>query len=186
MLCFAAKIAVIVICAVSALIVVVLSAVYTKRAIDRRLASVGVQEEVQVEEQHYLLGSEEPSGFGGGLAVAPAGHDDSSTHRGVMVSVETPVLVRRSSSCGDASKLHSQHQQQLQQPLHTLTDAATGNWGLRVAQKLGFSAGSSGRQKLKASEDLEADATGAMHCDNATSSSTGNCSKSSCLSRTSR
>eukprot|EP00878_Enallax_costatus_P004668 GHUV01004916.1.p1 GENE.GHUV01004916.1~~GHUV01004916.1.p1 ORF type:complete len:449 (+),score=138.08 GHUV01004916.1:667-2013(+) len=72
----AAKIVIIVLCAVSALVVVVASAVYTKRAIDRRLAHVHVHEEVRVEEQHFLLG----------------GVQDTA-QRGVMVSVETPVVV---------------------------------------------------------------------------------------------
>lgn len=77
----AAKIVIIVLCAVSALVVVVLSAVYTRRAIDRRLAHVHVHEEVRVEEQHVLLGAD-------------------AMHRGVVVSVERPVVLadRHSSS----------------------------------------------------------------------------------------
>lgn len=64
----------------------VLSAVYTKRAIDRRLAHVHVHEEVRVEEQHFLLG----------------GAQDTA-QRGVLVSVETPVVVADgSSSSGEA------------------------------------------------------------------------------------
>lgn len=78
---FAAKIVIIVVGIVSALVVMVLSAVYTKRAIDRRLAHVHVHEEVQVEEQHLLLGSRQ-----------------ASTSSGVVVSVETPVVVAAGSS----------------------------------------------------------------------------------------
>lgn len=76
----AAKIAIIVVGAVTAVVVVVLSAVYTKRAIDRRLAQLQVHEEVRVEEQHFLLGEAE-----GGTAGP----------HGVVVSVETPLLTVR-------------------------------------------------------------------------------------------
>jgi hypothetical protein len=87
-----AKIAIIVTGAVSALAVVVLSGVYTKRAIDKRLAQVHVHEEVEVEEQHFLLGSS------GGAAAAAEG-DDGEVMRGVVVSVEAPrYVVERSGS----------------------------------------------------------------------------------------
>lgn len=155
----AAKIAVIVICAVSALIVVVLSAVYTKRAIDRRLASVHLEEEVHVEERHYLLGSgsnhgdEEAPRFGAAVATAPAGESEASTHRGVMISVETPMLVRRSSST-EAGSRSSQ-----QQPLRTLDTNSQPSWGARVASRLGFGGGSSSvsTRKVKVTDDFDAE-----------------------------
>jgi hypothetical protein len=88
----AAKIAIIVTGAVSALAVVVLSGVYTKRAIDKRLAQVHVHEEVEVEEQHFLLGSS-------GGATAAADGNDVGVMQGVIVSVEAPrYVVERSGS----------------------------------------------------------------------------------------
>jgi hypothetical protein len=156
----AAKIAVIVICAVSALIVVVLSAVYTKRAIDRRLASVHIEEEVVVDEQHFLLGAsgsshddEETALTASTAAGAPAGEHGS--RHGVMISVETPMLVVRRSSSEPGSKQ--------QQPLRTLGDSSGVNqlgWGARVASRLGLGAGSSSgsTRKLKVTDDFDADA----------------------------
>jgi hypothetical protein len=174
-LCPAAKIALIVICAVTALIVVVLSAVYTKRAIDKRLASVHVEEEVHVEEQHhhYLLGSGSQSGdgdleeeLGPRSGPAAAGEGDglhgsgSNARRGVLVSVETPMLVvHRASSSGGSSR--GPQQQSQQQQLRTVAvDGRQPGWGARVAQKLGFGPGSSSDakpRKLKVSEDLDGD-----------------------------
>jgi hypothetical protein len=91
-----AKIAIIATGAVSALAVVVLSGVYTKRAIDKRLAQVHVHEEVEVEEQHFLLGSS------GGAAAATEGDDnEGGVMRGVVVSVEAPrYVVERNGSRG--------------------------------------------------------------------------------------
>uniref|UniRef100_A0A383WAN4 VTT domain-containing protein n=1 Tax=Tetradesmus obliquus TaxID=3088 RepID=A0A383WAN4_TETOB len=89
----AAKVAIIVTGAVSALAAVVLSGVYTKRAIDSRLAAVHVHEEVAVEEQHLLLGSSSSNGGGG------ADGTEGDAMRGVVVSVEAPrYVVERSSS----------------------------------------------------------------------------------------
>jgi hypothetical protein len=77
---------------VSALAVAVLSGVYTKRAIDKRLAQVHVHEEVEVEEQHFLLGSS-------AAAAAAEGGDDMDVMRGIVVSVEAPrYVVERTSS----------------------------------------------------------------------------------------
>jgi hypothetical protein len=187
----AAKIAVIVICAVSALIVVVLSAVYTKRAIDRRLASVHLEEEVHVEEQHYLLGSgsnhgdEETPRFGAPVVGAPAG--EASTHRGVMISVETPMLVRRSSSA-EAGSRSSQ-----QQPLRTLDTNSQPSWGARVASRLGFGAGSSvGTRKVKVTDDFDVeDFSVPLHGNQSGSGSEGgsgvgsssSASKATCINR---
>jgi hypothetical protein len=177
-LCPAAKIAIIVVCAVSALIVVVLSAVYTKRAIDKRLASVHIEEEVQVEEQHqhYLLGSGSQSGDGdtdeelgarsGPPAVAAAGGEDglhssgSGVRRGVLVSVETPMLVVHRTSINGGSSRAKQQPQQQQQLRTVAVDSRQPGWGARVTQKLGFGAGSSMTakpRKLKVSEDLGGD-----------------------------
>jgi hypothetical protein len=79
---------------VSALAVVVLSGVYTKRAIDKRLAQVHVHEEVEVEEQHFLLGSGSSSGGG-----AAADGEEREVMRQVVVSVEAPqYVVERSSA----------------------------------------------------------------------------------------
>lgn len=191
--CPAAKIAVIVICAVSALVVVVLSAVYTKRAIDRRLASVHVEEEVHVDEQHYLLGAgssqedEESQRLGSAaVAGAPAGEGEASAHRAVMISVETPMLVRRSSSADPGSRAG----QQQQQPLPMLGDGSNHqSWGARVVRKLGFGGGAG--RKLKVSEDLECDAAVPLHLDSPGSSNdggsgvgnSGNGSKSNCINR---
>lgn len=151
----------------SALVVVVLSAVYTKRAIDRRLASVHVEEEVQVEEQHYLLGSSSSShGEEESQAGVPAGGEGCAgrAHRGVMVSVETPVLVRRASSAEQPASGRLVQQQQ-QQPLRTLggtsSSSSQPSWGSGVAVKLGF--GWAGGRKLKVSEDLESDAAVPLH-----------------------
>jgi len=182
----AARIAIIVICAVSALIVVVLSAVYTKRAIDKRLANVHVEEEVQVEEQHYLLGASSSRE----IDDEEARLADSSTQR-VMISVETPrLIVRRSSSSGDANKmqaLQGQLHQPLQQPLRTLASSPPANWGTRFAQRLGFNSGSS--KKVKAAEDAE-DAAGGNHSAHPGSStpptaavSSSNGSKTTCVNR---
>jgi hypothetical protein len=188
----AAKIAVIVICAVSALIVVVLSAVYTKRAIDRRLASVHLEEEVHVEEQHYLLGSgsnygdEETPPFGAPVPGAPAGESESSTHRGVMISVETPMLVRRSSSA-EAGSRSSQ-----QQPLRTLDTNSQPSWGARVASRLGFGAGSGGgTRKVKVTDDFESEGFSVpLHGNQSGSGSEGgsgvgssSASKATCINR---
>lgn len=171
----AAKIAVIVICAVSALIVVVLSAVYTKRAIDKRLASVHVEETVQVQEQHtFLLGGRSStashddeeaaagSAHGNGVSTggqAPAG--EGGVRHGVMISVETPMLVvrSRSSSSEPGSK---------QQPLRTLGANPAGSqlgWGARVASRLGLgAAGSSGStRKLKVTDDFDSDMMAPLH-----------------------
>lgn len=183
-----ARIAVIVICAVSALIVVVLSAVYTKRAIDRRLANVHVEEEVQVEEQHYLLGASSSRE----IDDEEARLADSSAQRGVMISVETPrLIVRRSRSSGDASKMQvfqGQLHQPLQQPLRTLASSPPGNWGSRFAQRLGFSSGSS--KKVKAAEDAEDVAACSNHSAHPGSStpptaavSSSNGSKTTCINR---
>jgi hypothetical protein len=144
---------------VSALIVVVLSAVYTKRAIDRRLASVHVEEEVIVDEQHFLLGAsssshdDEETALTASAAGAPAG--ESGSRHGVMISVETPMLVVRRSSSEPGSKQ--------QQPLRTLGDSSGANqlgWGARVASRLGLGAGTSSgsTRKLKVTDDFDADA----------------------------
>ncbi|KAF6253530.1 snare associated Golgi protein-domain-containing protein [Scenedesmus sp. NREL 46B-D3] len=90
----AAKVAIIVTGSVSALAVVVLSGVYTKRAIDKRLAQVHVHEEVEVEEQHFLLGS-----GGGSAAAAAADGEGGEAMQRVVVSVEAPrYVVERSNS----------------------------------------------------------------------------------------
>lgn len=142
----------------SALIVVVLSAVYTKRAIDRRLASVHVEEEVVVDEQHFLLGAsssshdDEETALTASGAGAPAGEHGS--RHGVMISVETPMLVVRRSSSEPGSKQ--------QQPLRTLGDSSGANqlgWGARVASRFGLGAGSSSStRKLKVTDDFDTDA----------------------------
>eukprot|EP00882_Tetradesmus_deserticola_P017294 GHRQ01018524.1.p1 GENE.GHRQ01018524.1~~GHRQ01018524.1.p1 ORF type:complete len:383 (+),score=132.56 GHRQ01018524.1:91-1239(+) len=97
----AAKVAIIVTGAVSALAAMVLSGVYTKRAIDKRLAQVHVHEEVAVEEQHLLLGRSSS-------VAADGGDEDGEAIRAVVVSVEAPrYVVERSSSRGVADGVYA-------------------------------------------------------------------------------
>lgn len=133
---------------------VVLSAVYTKRAIDKRLASVNVQEEVHVEEQHFLM--EPGGGEDGDEEAAGAAASSSRAPAGVVISVEAPrLIVRRSSSAGEMMHSNKQPQQQaLSRPLSGGAAASSSSWGARMAHTLGFGAGSSTR-KLK--EEREGD-----------------------------
>jgi hypothetical protein len=147
---FAAKIAIIVTGAVSALAVVVLSGVYTKRAIDKRLAQVHVHEEVAVEEQHYLLGGSGSSGGG-----AAAADEEVEGMRGVVVSVEAPryVVERSSNSSGSNRELAAAA---FAEEHNSIGVGTVKGWGRGVSGAIGGRWLGLFKQKARVSEDEEA------------------------------